>query len=316
MDNKIEELKLQIKHTEQENEIIKTQIEQLIEKFNIISGSKNLIVQEKKEKIYKNIYDLKRQYLYNKMRVFNYKERIEYISVKGKEMPENFKKVEFSNDSYHNIETDVLKQTKVKPSKKILNGLFKSEFFSMQKTIDTENKKLDDKIDKFNNYVLAIKKIFNDNISNINEFLSTISYTAITNQQLIFAIEKYIDSIQIKIDDYNLPKEYLDDLKTIKYSYKKLMISELTAYMKENMNENDLIKLSTFPFYGSKKKFMNNLNMLLNKYAECQIEKFKLETDIIRYNLKDNNRENTLNDLSYVEQIDISEVTKQRQIHM
>lgn len=310
MDDIINKLNQRIQLAQEENTYLNKQLIILGTQYIQMNNQNNTFeFQKQKQVLFKKIYDLKRKILHNKMIIYRSYERIDYIKRKGTDVPEEYKIIEFTNDNYHEINvSNIESQTKVQRTNRFLSGLFKKDLFSVQKTNEKQTRELNEKSKIFNDYVLAVKDLFNTIVDNINNYLveSSNKYQNINSRQLMFGLTKYLEIIDINPGKYNLPDKYSKDLKILKNSYIKMLTTELDVYLKSDLNSEDIINLSGFQFFGSKAIFTNHLNIFLNQLAEYQIEGFELETDRIRYDIKTDTIPFTT--VSYFESFDIQDV--------
>lgn len=309
MNNLIDELNQKISLLKQENGYLQIQINSLLNDFNATCNeTSSLSVQKEKQKLMRNIYDTKRKILKNKMSIYRCCERIDYIKHKGEDFPDNYGEVKFTNDNYYEINVaDISRQNKLIRENSFFSCLFNKNLFSMQNRI--KKRFLDNTRSAviYKNFTLAVKDIFDNLINEIHFFIVSLSnnQSSMTDEQLMYAISKYLKNYNIDFKKYNLPIEYEKDINTIKDGYIKLLTAELNVYMKKNMTCNEILDLSNIQFFGSKIRLVNHLNIFLNQFIQYQVEHFDIETDAIKFDVEiSRDSDNPLNGLSYINDLD------------
>lgn len=293
----IEKLKIEITKLQNENEKLEIYLQNLKESFNITNKSEKTASNQKaRVKIIKQIYDTYRKIIYNNMAICRYLERIEYISKKGKDVPNQYKEIKFTTDNYRIIDEEKQEsKLSLKQEKRGLKAFFESSFFSKENTIKNKSNNLQKEIIEKRNYILAIKNIFEFLINASCRYLS--SHPNASGKSLTKELQKYLKSIEINPKNMNLPNNYWTKINTIKEGYINAIISEVEVY--EDTSQEDI------HLYGNRAILMNHLNIFLGQFIDLQMKQFELENESIRYDFEDKNSifESAINSLFYLDDL-------------
>lgn len=299
MDELICQLKDSIFELQEENVKLETDLQMFRGNFYSVNGDyKSINNQKLKLNFIKKSYETFRKILFNKMTIYKYLERIQFINIKGCDVPDSYKKIEFTNDNYVDIdESKYFEKYSINEQKKGFMGFFNKSLFTSEKKKINDSKKLQDEVSEFRKYVSSIKKIFDILNDEVLSFLNMNS--GIYGNNLTKSLTNHLNNIEFSVLDFDLPENFKNNLQFLKDGYIRNLVSEISVY------EGDAVNVSLF---GNKAIFMNHLNIFLNQYISYHVKQFSLENDSIRFDLenKDLLFSSELNNLFYFDDLSVS----------